>query len=94
MDNVDSYWPNKESPTFTISPAPIVINRSPFIQFCNKNISISLNEEKWYTSLPKHSNSLTKSLEEISPGSLSLAAYMSVKTILSAKDKDFAKSLR
>ncbi len=36
VDNVDNYKPRRLSPTETMSPAPIVINRSPFIQFCNK----------------------------------------------------------
>jgi hypothetical protein len=36
VDNVDNYKPRRFSPTDTMSPAPIVINRSPFIQFCNK----------------------------------------------------------
>ena len=34
------------SPTFTMSPAPIVINKSPFTQFFNKNFSISSNDGK------------------------------------------------
>ncbi len=41
-----SYFPNRFSPILTTSPAPIVINRSLGIQFCNKNISMSPNEEK------------------------------------------------
>ena len=36
VDNVDNYCPSRCSPTFTMSPAPIVINKSPFIQFFNK----------------------------------------------------------
>ena len=41
-----TYRPRRCSPTFTISPAPIVINRSPFIQFFSKNFSISSKEGK------------------------------------------------
>ena len=40
VDNVDNYCPKRVSPTFTMSPAPIVINKSPFIQFSNKKFSI------------------------------------------------------
>lgn len=29
VDNVDNYCPKRDSPTVTMSPAPIVINRSP-----------------------------------------------------------------
>ena len=29
VDNVDNYIPNSDSPIFTTSPAPIVINKSP-----------------------------------------------------------------
>ena len=36
MDNVDNYCLRSSSPTFTMSPAPIVINKSPLIQFFNK----------------------------------------------------------
>ena len=36
-----TYLPSKDSPTFTISPAPIVINKSPVTQFFNKKFSIS-----------------------------------------------------
>ena len=46
VDNVDNYRPRRFSPTDTMSPAPIVINRSPFIQFCNKKFSISSKEGK------------------------------------------------
>lgn len=46
VDNVDNYIPSKCSPTFTMSPAPIVINRSPFIHFFNKKFSISSKEWK------------------------------------------------
>ena len=46
VDNVDNYCLSRSSPTFEISPAPIVINRSPFILFFNKNFSISKKEEK------------------------------------------------
>lgn len=46
VDNVDNYWLSKLSPTVKISPAPIVINRSPFILFFNKNFSISVKEGK------------------------------------------------
>ncbi len=46
VDNVDNYLPSSDSPTFTMSPAPIVINRSPLIQFSSKKFSISSNVEK------------------------------------------------
>ena len=37
---------HKDYVTFTMSPAPIVINKSPFTQFFNKNFSISSNDGK------------------------------------------------
>jgi hypothetical protein len=40
VDNVDNYIPNKDSPIFTMSPAPIVINKSPLVHFSNKKFSI------------------------------------------------------
>ena len=46
VDNVDNYLPKIDSPISTTFPAPIVINRSPFTQFFNKNFSISSNEGK------------------------------------------------
>lgn len=46
VDNVDNYSPRSFSPTVTISPAPIVINRSPVEQFSNKKFSISSKEGK------------------------------------------------
>lgn len=36
VDIVDAYNPSRASPTITMSPAPMVINRSPFIQFSSK----------------------------------------------------------
>ena len=36
-----TYCPRSFSPTFTISPAPIVINRSPLTQFSRRNVSIA-----------------------------------------------------
>lgn len=44
VDIVDSYFSSRLSPILTTSPAPIVINRSPFMQFINKNFSISSKE--------------------------------------------------
>lgn len=41
VDSVDNYIPRRFSPTFAISPAPIVINISPFMQFSSKKFSIS-----------------------------------------------------
>jgi hypothetical protein len=41
-----TYWPNSLSPTFTISPAPMVINKSPVEQFSKINVSISSKVEK------------------------------------------------
>ena len=46
VDNVDNYLPRSDSPISTTFPAPIVINKSPFIQFSNKNFSISSKEGK------------------------------------------------
>jgi hypothetical protein len=46
VDNVDNYFPSSDSPISTTFPAPIVINRSPFIHFFNKNFSISSKEGK------------------------------------------------
>lgn len=40
VDNVDNYMPNRDSPTFTMSPAPIVINKSPLVHFSNIKFSI------------------------------------------------------
>lgn len=36
VDNVDNYAPKRASPTETISPAPIVINKSPLTRFCSR----------------------------------------------------------
>ncbi len=44
VDIVDSYFWSRFSPILTTSPAPIVINRSPFMQFSNKNFSIASKE--------------------------------------------------
>lgn len=41
VDMVDNYFCRRDSPIFTTSPAPIVINRSPFMQFSNRNFSAS-----------------------------------------------------
>ena len=46
VDNVDKNYFNKFSPILKTSPAPIVINKSPLIQFFNKNFSISSKDEK------------------------------------------------
>ena len=46
VDNVENYIPSRFSPILSTSPAPIVINRSPFMQFSNKNFSISLKVGK------------------------------------------------
>lgn len=46
VDYVDNYLPKSFSPTFTISPAPIVINKSPCVQFSKRKFSISSKEEK------------------------------------------------
>lgn len=46
VDNVENYIPSRFSPIFSTSPAPIVINRSPFMQFSSKNFSISLKVGK------------------------------------------------
>ncbi len=46
VDNVENFYPSRFSPIFTTSPAPIVINKSPLIQFSNKKFSISSKEGK------------------------------------------------
>ena len=46
VDIVENYYPIRFSPIFTTSPAPIVINKSPLIQFSNKKFSISSKEGK------------------------------------------------
>ena len=46
VDYVDNYLPRSFSPTFTISPAPIVINKSPCVQFSKRKFSISSKEGK------------------------------------------------
>lgn len=46
VDMVDNYRFKRDSPIFSTSPAPIVINRSPFMQFSDKNFSTSAKEEK------------------------------------------------
>ena len=46
VDIVENYIPKRFSPILSTSPAPIVINRSPLIQFCNKKFSISSKEGK------------------------------------------------
>ena len=40
------YFFNSSSPTVTISPAPMVMTRSPGLQFSSKKFSISLKVEK------------------------------------------------
>lgn len=46
VDNVDNYIPRRFSPIFTTSPAPIVINKSSFMQFSKRKFSISSKEGK------------------------------------------------
>ena len=46
VDIVDNYLESRFSPIFSTSPAPIVINMSPFMQFFNKKFSISSKEGK------------------------------------------------
>ena len=41
VDNVDNYFPRRFSPIFSTSPAPMVINKSPFMQFSKRKFSIS-----------------------------------------------------
>ena len=43
---VDNFYFVMESLIFTTSPAPIVINKSPLIQFLCKNFSMSSKDEK------------------------------------------------
>lgn len=46
VDIVHNYFRSRFSPIFTTSPAPIVINRSPFVQFFRMKFSISAKEGK------------------------------------------------
>ena len=46
VDNVDNYRASRFSPTRYTSPAPIVINTSPCLQFSDKNFSDSSNVSK------------------------------------------------
>ena len=46
VDKVENYFPSRFSPISTTFPAPIVINKSPSIQFSSKNFSISSKEGK------------------------------------------------
>ena len=46
VDNVDNYSASRLSPTRYTSPAPIVINTSPCLQFSFKNFSDSSNVSK------------------------------------------------
>lgn len=41
VDIVDNYCPRRDSPMFTTSPAPIVINRSPGMQFSSIKFSMA-----------------------------------------------------
>ena len=47
-----TYLPRSCSPIFTTSPAPIVINRSPCVQFSNKKFSISSKVGKYSHGVP------------------------------------------
>lgn len=46
VDSVYNYYFNRFSPILTTSPAPIVINKSSFVQFSKRNFSISSKEGK------------------------------------------------
>ena len=46
VDYVDNSYFKRSSPIFTTFPAPIVINKSPFIHFSLKKSSISAKEGK------------------------------------------------
>ncbi len=46
VDNVNNFYLIKDSPIFTTSPAPMVINKSPLIHFSDKKFSISSKVEK------------------------------------------------
>ncbi len=46
VDIVDNYLLSKFSPIFTTSPAPMVINKSPLVQFSNRYFSIAPKEGK------------------------------------------------
>lgn len=46
VDSVHNYYFNRFSPILTTSPAPIVINKSSFVQFSKRNFSISSKEGK------------------------------------------------
>ncbi len=47
VDNVDNYAETKDSAILTMSPAPIVINKSSGLHRVNKNFSISSKVWKW-----------------------------------------------
>ena len=46
VDSVYNYFFSRFSPILTTSPAPIVINKSSFVQFSKRNFSISSKEGK------------------------------------------------
>ena len=46
VDIVNNYCCKRFSPIFTTSPAPIVINKSFFVQFVRMKFSISSKDEK------------------------------------------------
>ena len=46
VDSVHNYYFNRFSPILTTSPAPIVINKSSFVLFSNRNFSMSSKEGK------------------------------------------------
>lgn len=74
VDNVDKNYFNIFSPTFTISPAPIVINKSPDLQVWIRKFSTSSKVLKKYASCPFSDIIFLMLSEEISPGFSSLAA--------------------
>src|SRR5699024_4752528 len=84
VDNVDNYLPRSCSPIFTTSPAPIVINRSPCVQFFRRKFSISSKVGKYSQGVPSSRILSARSSEEIPRVSVSLAAYMSARTTWSA----------
>ena len=50
VESVDNYFFRRDSPIFSTSPAPIVINRSPFMQFFLRKI-ITLSAKGLYCCL-------------------------------------------
>jgi len=87
------YYLSKSSPILYTSPAPIVINKSPLIQFFNKYFSMSSKLSMYTHSLPRDLIFSHRSAELIPSVSVSLAAYILARTTLSAWLNASANSL-